>query len=126
MVIREVLNIWKNDTDLKRLLKSTVSDPRIYMNAPVYTGDCIVYSFTPLISDGVTAQSRIEVDCYSSDYTKSYEILKTIEKLMVTVGDDPRTENILSIEKNGGGYVFDKNVKYHMFKAIFSIKERVR
>lgn len=126
MIVREILTIWKNDAELNKLLKSTKNDPRIYMNEPVYTGDCLVYNFTPLLSDGVISQSRIEVDCYSSDYAKSYEILKTVERLMVTVGDNPRTENIISIEKNGGGYVFDKNVKYHMFKAIFSVKERVR
>lgn len=126
MVIREILDILKQDTELTELLEATSQNRKIYMNETTFQGDCIVYTYTQLTNDKVKAQSRIEIDCISSDYEKSSLILTRVQELLLTLGDEPATENIIEIIQNGGGHLFDKEIKLHKLKAIFSIKEKVR
>lgn len=126
MVVKDILDILRNDTELKQLLNATKLDPKIYTTGRIYSGDCLVYSYVPLISDGVIIQSRIEINCYSSDYVKGYKLLRAVQRLLITVGDSTLNNTILNIEQNGGGYIFDENIKVHMFKAIFSIQEKAR
>ncbi len=126
MIIKEILNILKQDERLTELLEATSQNRKIYMNETTFQGDCIVYTYTQLINDKIKAQSRIEVDCISSDYEKGSLILKRVQELLLTLGDEPATENIIEINQNGGGHLFDKEIKLHKLKAIFSIKEKVR
>lgn len=126
MIVKEILDILKNDAELKQLLNATKSDPKIYANNALYVGDCLTYEFTPLINNGVLVQSRIEINCYSSNYAKCYEILQAVQRLLITVGDSQLTNTILTIEQNGGGYLYDEKIKVHMFKAIFSVREKAR
>lgn len=126
MIIKEILNILKQDERLTELLEATSQDRKIYMNETSYIGDCLVYTFTQLTNDSIKAQSRIEIDCISSDFERGSFILKRVQELLLTKGDEPATENIIEITQNGGGYLFDKEIKLHKLKAIFSIKERVR
>lgn len=126
MVIREILNILKQDEQLTELLQATNQDRKIYMNETSFKGDCIVYTYTPLTNDSVKAQSRIEIDCISTDFERCSIILKRVQDLLLTTGDESATENIIEIIQNGGGHLFDKEIKLHTLKAIFSIKEKVR
>lgn len=115
MIVKDILNI----------LKAEITTP-VYANGHVYDSDCLVYSYAPLTSNGVINQSRIEFDCISSDYAKGFELLQTVRKVLLTVGDKQLNDIILNIEQNGGGYIFDDKIKVHIFKAIFSVKEKVR
>lgn len=126
MIIKEILNILKQDERLTELLEATSQDRKIYMNETSYKDNCLVYTFTQLTNDSIKAQSRIEIDCISSDFERGLSILKRVQELLLTLGDEPATENIIEINQNGGGHLFDKEIKLHKLKAIFSIKEKVR
>lgn len=126
MIIKEILNILKQDERLTELLEATSQDRKIYINETSYKGNCLVYTFTQLTNDSVKAQSRFEIDCISPDFERCSFILKRVQDLLITLGDEPLTNNIIEISQNGGGYLFDKEIKLHKLKAIFSIKERVR
>lgn len=126
MIIKEILNILKQDERLTELLEATSQDRKIYMNETSYIGDCLVYTFTQLTNDSIKAQSRIEIDCISPDFERGSSILKRVQELLLTTGDEPATKNIIEITQNGGGHLFDKEIKLHKLKAIFSIKEKVR
>ena len=117
MIIREIINILKQDTELT---------DNVFMNDTDYIGECIVYSYSQLTNNGIIAQSRLEIDCINKNYEQGYIMLEKVQELLLTLGDRKLTENIIEITQNGGGYVYDKNVNLHKFKAIFSIKERGR
>lgn len=126
MTVEETLTILKSDKLLKELLEASITDSKIYLNDTTSRDNSITYKYIPLINDAIKMQSRLEIDCISSNYEKGMQILTRVQKLLLTTGDAPLTNNLIEITQNGGGYVFDKDIKIHKIKAIFILKERMR
>lgn len=126
MVVREILNILKADQELKELLKPIVTDGKFYLESTSTKDEGVVYKYAQITNDGVKAQSRFEVDCISSNYVTAYDTVERIKNLLITLGDSSLSRQIIDVKQNGGGYMFEKELKLHIFKAIFILKERVR
>lgn len=126
MEIKEILDILKNDLSLNELLGASTDYAKIFLNNTLVKDNCITYKYVPLLNDAIKMQSRLEIDCISSNYENAMQILKRVQELLLTIGDAPLRNNLIEITQNGGGYVFDEEIKVHKFKAIFILKERTR
>ena len=110
---------------VKDLIKPTQTDLKFYPSESQYNGiyDCVVYSFVPLLNDGVKAQARFTVDCFSIDYLKAHAIVYKIDDL-VTIGDESLTDNILGFTHDGGGEIYNSDTKQWKVKAIYTVTYR--
>jgi hypothetical protein len=125
MILEQILNILISDTILKGLLKSTVTDAKIYMNSG-RSNPCISYKFMPVTSDGIKRQDKLEINCISNNYAEADEILKRVKQLLLTLGDRKLNNDILEVALNGGGYLKEENTDNHIIKAFFIIKSKER
>ena len=126
MILMEILGLLKADEELKRLLKINKDDPKIYPFGTHKIQDCIVYKLVPLTSDGIEEQNRFSITVISKDMIKAMKILEAVKKVLLTVGDEPKTNNILEISLNGGGDPVEnlETGTVHI-KANFIIKNRM-
>lgn len=88
--------------------------------------NCIVYKYTPLLSDGIRGQSRLEITICNENQSESLKKLDEIKKLLLTVGAEHKTNNTLEIALNGGGYYFNKEISSHTYKAFFNVSYKER
>lgn len=125
-MLNDILNILKADSGLHSLLGATVKDSHIYMNQGK-AETCISYKYSLISSDGIKAQSKLEMNCISSDYGKAESILNSVKQLLITVGDKQINNDILNVALNGGGSLYIEETKQHIMKAYFilTIRERM-
>ena len=125
MILDEILDLLKSNTELKSYLKITNRDPKIYPFGTCKVQDCITYKFSNLTSDGVKEQNRFSVTIISKDMARAYKILELTKNALLTVGDEAKTNNILEISLNGGGDPMEnlETGTVHI-KAIFIVKNR--
>lgn len=96
MMLNEILNILKADSELYSLLGANVKDSHIYMNKGK-ADTCISYRYSLISSDGIKAQSKLEINCISPDYAKAESILNRVKQLLITVGNKQLNNDILNI-----------------------------
>ncbi len=125
-MLNEILTILKADSELYSLLGATVSDSKIYMNQGK-ADTCISYKYSLISSDGIKAQSKLEINCISPDYGKSEGILGRVKQPLITVGNKQLNNDILNVALNGGGSLYIEETKQHIIKAYFilTIRERM-
>lgn len=125
-MLNEILDILKADNTLSSLLGATVKDSHIYMNRGK-SDTCISYRYTLISSDGIKAQSKLEINCVSTEYRKAENMLNRVKQLLITVGDKQLNNDILDVALNGGGTLFEEETERHILKAyfIFTIRERM-
>lgn len=125
-MLNDILNILKADSDLYSLLGATVSASKIYMNQGK-AETCITYKYSLISSDGIKAQSKLEINCISPDYAKAESILNRVRQLLITVGNKQLNNDILNVALNGGGSLYIEETKQHIIKAYFilTIRERM-
>lgn len=126
MLIDEILCLMKTNDELNALLNATDDDPKIYPFGADRVKDCIVYKLIPQTDDGIKEQSRLEITIITHDIELGLNILEELKNILVTVGDQSKTSNILEISLNGGGCLenLETNTIHH--KAYFIIKSRRR
>ena len=128
IVLDELLSLLRQDNTLMALLNverdenNEIIDDKIYPLNTEFKGDCIVYTYTPLIADETTEQGRFEVNIISEDMFKALEILEQVKKCLITFGDELKTEHIFEISQNGGSTPTQSDIgTYHVF-GFFSVK----
>lgn len=123
MSLSEIITILVSDTALSELLGVTTDDKRIY---PLeIDGQGMSYKYTQLTNDGVKTQDRLEIRVAYTDLSKCYKIMQRVDELLITIGDDPLTSNILHVEKNGGiTPVENKHTGTFTMGSFYSVKGR--
>lgn len=86
--------------------------------------DGIGYNFITLTNDGIKEQSQFELTIINTDLLRCYEIKEQLDKLLITIGDTPLTNNILEVSQNGGGSYYDDDLKFYKLKANYTILSR--
>jgi len=125
MMLNDILNILKADSGLTSLLGATVADSKIYMNQGK-AETCISYKYSLISSDGIKAQSKLEINCISPDYAKAESILNRVKQLLITIGNRQLNNDILNVALNGGGSLYIEETKQHIIKAYFILTVRER
>ena len=105
----ELIQVMLEDEELKKLVGS-----HIYPTHTDYLGDCVLYSFHTTLSDKITEQCRLQITIIAGTISKTAQIEERIKYLILTFGDNPLTNDILQVELNGGGTLYDNDrMKQH-------------
>lgn len=125
MILDEIIELLKNDEALSTFLNISEYDPKIYPFNTSVVQDCIVYKFIPLTSDGIKEQNRMEITAISRDMDRGLKILDLVKSALITIGDEPKTKNILEVSLNGGGTPMENETTGTVhIKANFIVKNR--
>ena len=106
-MIKEILNILKADKKLMELINGSAANPHIYPIETDYLGDCLVYDYHTFSADKITESKRLEIVIIAKTLSKTLEIENELKRLILTLADKPLTTNILRVEINGGGSLYD-------------------
>ena len=106
-MIKEILNILKADKKLMELIGGSAENPHIYPIETDYLGDCLVYDYHTFSADKITEAKRLEIVIIAKTLSKTLEIENELKRLILTLADKPLTTNILRVEINGGGSLYD-------------------
>ena len=106
-MIKEILNILKADNKLMGLIDGSAENPHIYPIETDYLGDCLVYDYHTFSADKITEAKRLEIVIIAKTLSKTLEIENELKRLILTLADKPLTTNILRVEINGGGSLYD-------------------
>ena len=106
-MIKEILNILKADKKLMELINGSAANPHIYPIETDYLGDCLVYDYHTFSADKITEAKRLEIVIIAKTLSNTLEIENELKRLILTLADKPLTTNILRVEINGGGSLYD-------------------
>ena len=106
-MIKEILNILKADKKLMELINGSAENPHIYPIETDYLGDCLLYDYHTFSADKITEAKRLEIVIIAKTLSKTLEIENELKRLILTLADKPLTTNILRVEINGGGSLYD-------------------
>ena len=106
-MIKEILDILKADKKLMELIDGSAANPHIYPIETDYLGDCLVYDYHTFSADKITEAKRLEIVIIAKTLSKTLEIENELKRLILTLADKPLTTNILRVEINGGGSLYD-------------------
>lgn len=121
MVEIEILALLTGCQELINLL----GGPLIYPYGTEKIGS-IFYKVTPLSSDGVKETYRLEITSIMKDDYKALRIREILKELLLTVGDNPLTDNILKCRQNGGSSpIFNESTQTYHTKTNFELIRRV-
>lgn len=126
MIEDALIDMIKNDKQIKEILKPTISNPKVY---PYYKNEhinCILHKLVLLSSDGIKEQNRLELTFVHEDELIAKKLMNRVKELLTTVGDNKINNEILEISLNGGGNLVDYQTNTIQLKAFFNIKNRVR
>lgn len=70
-------------------------------------GECAVYDYYSTSWDGIKRGIMLKVSIFADTMQRALELQTALERALVTVGDMPLTENVLSCRQNGGGWLMD-------------------
>lgn len=119
-MLLDILRLLNNDEYLSTTLKALTG---------AYSTEIpfVRYSYIPVTSDKVKAQARFETTAVSNNIGQSFEIINKIKSIILTKGDIPLNDNILSVSVNGGGQLYNEETKTWHVKTNFTItyKERL-
>lgn len=101
MFIEDIVNYLRENLDYKFVFDSTNK-----------AEECVVYSYSPKTDDGIKAlyQLTLRIICKGrkeATLMRIENMKKAIQNKIITIGDNPLTENILSVYQNGGGVMVD-------------------
>lgn len=106
-MIDYVLDILESNETLKSILKPTPKFPKFYLLSTNDISDCIVYTWGQVSSDGIIKEYRLKVTAITVDTEVGFEIMKVIDKELITVGDTSKHYKILQCNQNGEGLIED-------------------
>lgn len=112
MIIEEIVSILNNST----VLTSLLGGEHIYPYQTDYLGECVIFQVTPQVDNKAHQTMRMQLSIITKTISKAFEIEKVLKQLLLTKGDEPLTSNILQVEANGGGSLYDYNRQmYHHY-----------
>lgn len=100
--MKEIISILLNSPRLQALVGN-----HIYPNYTTYLGDCITYTYETIYNDKAVKRQRLTITIIAGDLEKAEAIETEVGALLLTLGDEPLTRNIIQVRQNGGGSLFD-------------------
>ena len=108
MITDVIRGILIADGELKKLVK------RIEPSDTEYTGNCILYTLSPISDDGSVRVDRLQLTVISGDMDTLEAADRRVRKLLLTPDDRAVSDtNIMQITVNGGGTLRDDARKKH-------------
>lgn len=117
-----MLNLVKmllNDERLKEKVGA-----HIYPISTDYLGECILYNFHTMLEDKISQRLRLQITIIADSMANALSIEKEVKRILLTVGDDNLTKDILQVVLNGGGTLEDVEREKHHRILYFDIIKR--
>ena len=92
--------------ELTRIMAAAIDCP-LTANRTQHMGECAVYDAYSTGWDGIKRSLMLKVNIFAFTMERALELQEKLERALVTFGDRPLTENILSCRQNGGGWIMD-------------------
>lgn len=100
--MKDVIRILLADATLHALIGDN-----IYPNHTTYLGDCIVYTYNTVYNDKAVKRQRLKLTIIATDLETVDAIEACVSALLLTLGDDILTNDVVQVKQNGGGDLFD-------------------
>lgn len=107
-MIESIVALLNADTTLKTLLDGKAA---IYPLSTTDLGNCIIYDCTCLTDDKVKRTDRLQLTVIADTLAKGLAIEARLKTLLLTFADSPLNNQILQVEVNGGGSLYDEGRK---------------
>lgn len=120
MVLDEIISLLRNDSKLTNLFGSK----KIYAKPCTDLGECIVYDFTSVSADKITATNRLEIHIVTNTIEKGLQAEQAVKDVLLTFGDEKLSQLIRDVYLNGGGSLYDEERKKHHKILYFYIKSK--
>ncbi len=111
---------------LKEALGATEEDSHIYPFGVDGVKECLIYSISEISNNGVKRIRRLDVTAISKNYAQATMLLYLCQHALLTIGDTPMDTDILKVELNGGGSLYNAETNTYHVKGYFYSTERVR
>lgn len=123
-MITEILTTLRSNDNLKSLLGGTAADSRIYATHTNYLGNCIVYSEYTTSANKITDMTRLTINIITDTLARAHDIESEVKESLLTLADNPLTNNILQVGLSGGGSLYDYDRQKHHRTLYFTIISR--
>lgn len=81
----------------------------------------IIYEHYTVSDNKAKQQIRLMLRIVCADLATAYTAERTIQDLLITLGDEPFNNVIVSIKLNGGGHLYDPDSKLYHRIAYFDV-----
>lgn len=102
-LVIDIFNILNNDSTLIEMIGGN----HIYPIETNYTGECIIYDYYTTSYDKCKKYARLQITIIATTIVKTLEVEDRVNELLTTLGDENKTNNVLKVQVNGGGSLYD-------------------
>lgn len=90
------------------IMRKTLSPIPLLANRTAYKGgECVIYDVTTLSYDKLKRSVRVKASIVADTMERALEIENQLDEALVTLGDNPLTDTVLSCTHTGGGWMND-------------------
>lgn len=104
-------------------LKNNLPIP-MYRESTDDTGECVLYDLHTVEQRDGVQQVRLQITIIVHTIKKADEIEEIIKSNILTIGDEPLSNDILQVALNGGGNLYDDARQMHHHILYFDIIQR--
>ena len=91
-----------------KLMRTAIDPVPLIANKTAYGGgDAVVYDLTTISYDKLGRKMRVKATIISDTMEHALDIENKLDEALITFGDKPLTETVLSCSHNGGGWMND-------------------
>ena len=83
--------------------------------------DCIVYSLQKESDDGCVCRWRLTIKVICKKMINGIEKKKLVDKAIITKGDEKKITEINTLVQNGGGVIYDEDLRMHQIISYYDI-----
>ena len=104
-------------------LKSALDCP-LYCQRTDDTGECVIYDFHTFGQQNGVQRVRLQITIIAGTMAKTLEREEIIKSTILTLGDEPLSNDILQCVLNGGGNLYDDARQMHHHILYFEMIKR--
>ena len=92
---------------LIKLMRTAIAPIPLDANKTEHLSDVVVYDLTTLSYDKLKRSVRVKASIVADTMERALEIENQLDEALVTLGDNPLTDTVLSCAHTGGGWMND-------------------
>ena len=92
---------------LIKLMRTAIAPIPLDANKTEHLSDVVVYDLTTLSYDKLKRSVRVKASIVADTMEHALEIENQLDEALVTLGDNPLTDTVLSCTHTGGGWMND-------------------
>lgn len=119
-MILELLSALRANSTIQELL----GGDHIYAKHTDYLGNCVLYENYTTAANKIAENTRLTITLVADNLSLIASLEQEVKDAILTLADNPLTQNILQVELNGGGGLYDYDRQKHHRTLYFTIISR--